>query len=208
MFRGFIKDLASPSNLWTVFQYCFPAGAGAVSLLLSHFWKLPPSLTLCAAFMTAAAALVIAQVVKENSAFNKIGIETFQPVHYLFNEQDEMAMVQYKAIFKSEFDEPIYYDADVLSFALQNKTNQEPKVGDVALITPQGRRNYLLPMIEGIKFGEVKGRAHIRVKYGKDSKNLKYTMELRYLFQGMMLRNNEGKAGIVLNTVLESMVSH
>jgi hypothetical protein len=57
--KGWIADILSPSNLWTAFQYFFPASAGAVSAGLSWVAGLPASVTMGLALITAACAIII-----------------------------------------------------------------------------------------------------------------------------------------------------
>ena len=74
---GWIKDILGPSNLWSVFQFCFPAAAAAVSGWLSTLWNLPPSVTILVAVATGACAIILADAFRpwfdrRNSQIQKI----------------------------------------------------------------------------------------------------------------------------------------
>jgi hypothetical protein len=57
--KDWLKDIWSPSNLWGIFQWLFPAASAAVSAWLSVLKGLPPSVILLLALMTAACAVII-----------------------------------------------------------------------------------------------------------------------------------------------------
>jgi hypothetical protein len=54
-----LKDLFSPSNLWSAFQYLFPAAVAAMSAWLSWLKGLPPSVSLGLALIAAACVVII-----------------------------------------------------------------------------------------------------------------------------------------------------
>ena len=64
-----VRDLLSPSNLWTAFQFFFPVAAAAVSGWVSSVWKLPPSVSALIALMTAACIIIILDSTR--SSFNR-----------------------------------------------------------------------------------------------------------------------------------------
>ncbi|WLA65575.1 hypothetical protein [Bradyrhizobium diazoefficiens] len=61
---GWLKDILSPSNLWALFQLCFPAASAVVSGWLSYAWSLPPSVTILVAVMTAASVVILSQALQ------------------------------------------------------------------------------------------------------------------------------------------------
>src|SRR5690348_7410009 len=54
-----LKEIISPSNLWTAFKFLFPAAAAVVSGWLSSLAQLPRSVTILMALMTAACVLIV-----------------------------------------------------------------------------------------------------------------------------------------------------
>jgi hypothetical protein len=54
-----LRDIFSPTNIWSVFKYFFPTAAGVVSGWLSWVANLPTSVTLFLAVLTAACVLII-----------------------------------------------------------------------------------------------------------------------------------------------------
>src|SRR5664279_5188646 len=54
-----VRDIFSPSNVWSAFKYFFPTAAGVVSVWLSWVLHLPASVTLLLAVLTAACILII-----------------------------------------------------------------------------------------------------------------------------------------------------
>jgi hypothetical protein len=54
-----LRDIFSPSNLWALFKILFPTAAAAVNGWISSLAKLPTSVTVLSALMTAACVLII-----------------------------------------------------------------------------------------------------------------------------------------------------
>jgi hypothetical protein len=61
---GWFRGLLSPSNVWAVFQFCFPVAAAVVSGWASRLWQFPPSVTALIALMTAACVIILFDFVR------------------------------------------------------------------------------------------------------------------------------------------------
>jgi hypothetical protein len=57
--KAWIRDILSPSGLWTAFQYFCPASAAALSGWLSWLRGLPPSVSIGLALVAAACVVII-----------------------------------------------------------------------------------------------------------------------------------------------------
>jgi hypothetical protein len=55
----FLRDLLSPSNLWSAFQYLCPAAVAVMSGWLSWFKGLPPSVSMGLALIAAACVVIL-----------------------------------------------------------------------------------------------------------------------------------------------------
>jgi hypothetical protein len=76
-----LRDIFSPTNIWSAFKYCFPMAAGVVSGWLSWVANLPTSVTLFLAVLTAACALIILDFAQ--AWFDKRGRRYNRPIAML-----------------------------------------------------------------------------------------------------------------------------
>jgi len=61
---GWLRDLLSPSNLWTALQYLCPPAAAIISAGLSWFQGLPPSVIMGLALIAAACVVIIVDALR------------------------------------------------------------------------------------------------------------------------------------------------
>jgi hypothetical protein len=204
--KPWIKDLFSPSNLWSAAQWAFPTMTAAVTGALSYVGHLPAAVIIFLTTASAASVTIVVSEINKTSILNKLGIKTILPVHWFWNAEDQIGIVQQKIVLQNSSDQPIYYYVDVLSYALQSKTNTVAKrLGDATIIPPFQEAPFLLPAIGDLKEGDASGNLRVRVRYGKKD-GLSHSFEAKYQLPSMVFYD-ETRQGMhmMLNYVLESL---
>jgi hypothetical protein len=192
--KSIIKDILSPSSLWTLFQYGSPTAAAAVSAFLTYLWHLPPSVILLLALASASCAIIIFDAIKRASARGKILIEKFYvPVVLPQLENRDRYVVQFAAhAINTSLDLPICFEFEVLNYGLQNKANMMAVNNSPPVYLPPGRaKSILFPVIKDLVLGEVKGKLLLRARYGKSEKNLNITDEWNFLIEAELLHGEK-----------------
>jgi hypothetical protein len=206
--KPWIKDLFSPSNLWSAAQWAFPAITAAVTGALSYVGHLPAAVIIFLATVSAASVTIVVSENKKASIFNKLGIKTILPVHWFWNAEDQSGAVQQKIVLQNSSDRPLYYYVDVLAYALQSKTNTVAKrLGDdAALIPPFQEAPFLLHAIGDLKEGDASGILRVRVQYGTKKDRLSHSIEAKFQLPCMVFYD-ETRQGMhmMLNYVIESL---
>lgn len=205
MLGTWAKDIVSPTNLWGIAQVVFPAGTALVSTWLSYLWKLPPSLNMLLALVSAAAVLVIISELRRNSVRGKMVLQHLGPQRFIWNATDKVGLVQLKAIFKNN--DPlhrIFYRLETLNLVLQGYACAEgPPHSDILEISPNGEAGYLFFPIDGIRVAPITGGLRYRVHYGKSEKNLPITFEQKLHFKGQVVIDAKGDPIFDLNWLIE-----
>jgi hypothetical protein len=181
--KSWIKDIISPTNLWSVAQWASPAGSATVSGWLSYLLHFPPSVILMVAMMTAASTLVLVSEIRKNSIYQTLYLERITGNAWSFSSSSMTGVLHLQADFISTHPhEIIFYRVEVLSLVLEGLANRsENYIGaDVMHVAPNGRFGYLLGEIGPLKLGQVDGYLH-----GKSEKNLKHELEMRVLLSGV-----------------------
>lgn len=206
MLRRLLDDLFSPSNIWTLLQTVCPSVAALTSAWLSWVAKLPLSLTLCLALMTAASAFVLIAALRSHSVFQKFAMTYLHPLSWAFNTANQLGTVQLEAVFHNNHPyDTIYYIGELLHIVIQGRTHPNPnRIGGVNQIPPGGQQTFLFPAIDSIALGPANGRLHFRVRYGRrnNEKHLSKTLEMRLLLEGQSLIGAQGPV-FALNYFIE-----
>ena len=203
-----LREFFTPTTLWSIANWVWPAGTAVVSAWLSWFWSLSPSIILFVALISAMIALVIVNELKRASIFDKLSIEEFKPI-YLFSSPDEVHMIQLGAKMRNHHEYvPIFFDWEVLSLVIQSRSNIDAKrVGSILSVAPNGGSPMLFPAVQDIKTGEVTGRLHIKVRYGRTIAHLKRTMEFKLGISGLIYKVEDGRLACTVNIMREEIVS-
>jgi hypothetical protein len=185
--KSWIRDVVSPTNLWSMAQWASPAGTSAVSGWLSYALHFPPSVILMVALMTAASTLVLVSEIRKNSVFQKLAIKDVETIHFHYPiEGSNLSAVQLQLVYENTHPyDPIWVHTEVLGFDLQNRTSLAEILDSEMIVAPGGTHGYLLPMIIGLELGLVIGRAHLRLNYGKNPDRLNHIEEKRIIFKGV-----------------------
>src|SRR5437879_3124865 len=118
--KAWLKDIATPSHLWSAFQYAFPAAAGMVNGWVSWLAKLPPSVSVMIALVTAACILVIISEIRKTSAYQKLSLERVGSTGWNYDENNLTAVLSLQADFiNSHPTEAIFYKVEILSLVLE-----------------------------------------------------------------------------------------
>ncbi|WOH80655.1 hypothetical protein RX327_33690 [Bradyrhizobium sp. BEA-2-5] len=186
--KAWLKDFASPSNLWTAANWAFPSGTAAVSGWLSYLAHLPPSVILMIALMTAASALVILSEVRKASVYQKLSLEGVASTGWSFDKSDLTGVLSLQADFLSSHPtEIIFYKIEVLSLVLEGVAPRSHEhIGtDIMNVAPNARFGFMLGEIGPLKLGQMEGHFHFRVFYGRSEANLKHELEMKVLLSGV-----------------------
>jgi hypothetical protein len=178
--QSVLRALLSPSNLWALFKWGFPAGAAALSAFLSWLWSLPPSVTLLMAFLTAGCAIIIYDAVRRSSIRGAIAVGNFSAAHFArVADANPESLLQIRVLVHNKsFEHALHYDFDVLSQVLQGRANiTAEKLGSLEALAPRSSGTQVMPMIDGLRDGAVIGKIHVRVRYGHSLDKLKYADE-------------------------------
>lgn len=201
--KPWIKDLFSPSNLWSAAQWAFPTMTAATTGALSYVEHLPAAVIVFLACVSAASVTIVVAEMKKASIFNKLSIKTILPVHWFFNKDDSLGVIQQKIVLKNGSDIPIYFYVDVLNYALQGKVSAASmRLGDAALVPPFQEASFLLPAIGGLKEGDASGVLRIRVRYGKSIDKLSHSFEAKYQLPSVVFNDETRGMHMMLNHVL------
>jgi hypothetical protein len=204
--KSWAKDIFSPSNLWTAFQFGFPAGAGAVSGWVSYLWHLPPSVTALVALMTAASVMVVVSEVRNNTIVGKMVLTALYPQRFIWSTSTQTGFVQLRAILRNNHPlHRIFYRLETLHLSIQGKTygHGVKVVGDVFEISPLGDAGYLFIGIDGVTLGAVDGRLHYRVRFGNSPHSLGHSFEQKLLLKGAAFIDAAGQPHFDMNWLIE-----
>jgi hypothetical protein len=205
MSKWLFRDLLSPSGLWSLAQWLFPAATTSVSAWLSVGSKLPPSLTFCLAILSGAGAFAFVTTLRQNSIFQKLSLHRLYPLHWHFNVDDQVGLMQLRAVFRNNHPyETIFYRCELLNIVIQGRTHPNPlRVGDGSQISPLGEEGFVFPMVNGLRTGEASGMVHFRVCYGKSRDDLRHVLEMRLALKGLIATNGAAGPFLTLNWFIE-----
>ncbi len=204
--KSWIRDITSPTNLWSVAQWVSPAGTSAVSGWVSYAWHLPPSVIAMVAMMTAASTMVAISEIRNNSVLGKMVLTTLYPQRLIWNTATQTAFVQLRGIFKNNHPlHRIFYKLETLHLSIQGKTYSSgiQITGDILEISPLGDAGYIFFGIDGVALGPINGRLHYRVHFGKSPHSLGQTFEQKLELKGTVLIDATGQPIFDMNWLIE-----
>ena len=125
--KSIFKDIFSPSNLWTMFQYGSPTAAAAVSGALSYLSHLPPSVTMGLAFVSAASAIIFVDALKKASPRGKLSAGSLSILHFVRSAgEPSLSLIQPVAVITNHSPEnAFYFNAEVLSLVIPRKSRRD-----------------------------------------------------------------------------------